>query len=60
MTAAAETSKDRSQLRQKRMIAEHFEKLARAKAEGNKVVYTFVSGNVTELLGALDLLPVLP
>ena len=55
-----EGSKDKSQVTQKRMIAEHFEKLARAKAEGKKVVYTFVPGNVTELLGALDLLPVLP
>ncbi|HSQ65524.1 MAG TPA: 2-hydroxyacyl-CoA dehydratase family protein, partial [Polyangiaceae bacterium] len=53
-------SKDKSQLRQKRMIAEHFEKLSRAKQDGKKVVYTFVPGNVTELLGALDLLPVLP
>ena len=41
-------SKDKSQVRQKRMIADHFEKLARAKAEGKKVVYTFVPGNVTE------------
>ena len=56
----AENLKDRSQERQKRMIADHFEKLARAKTEGKKVVYTFVPGNVTELLGALDLLPVLP
>lgn len=55
-----EASKDKSQERQKRMIAEHFGKLARAKADGKKVVYTFVPGNVTELLGALDLLPVLP
>jgi benzoyl-CoA reductase subunit B len=55
-----EASKDRSQRTQKRMIAEHFDKLARAKEDGKKVVYTFVPGNVTELLGALDLLPVLP
>ena len=53
-------SKDASQLRQKRMIGEHFERLERAPEEGNKVVYTFVPGNLTELLGALDLLPVLP
>ncbi len=59
-TDTGETSKDRSQLTQKRMIADHFERLARAKAEGRKVVYTFVPGNVTELLGALELLPVLP
>jgi len=55
-----EADKDKSQLRQKRMIADHFAALARAKAEGKKVVYTFVPGNVTELLGALELLPVLP
>jgi benzoyl-CoA reductase subunit B len=58
--APSEESKDRSQLRQKRMIADHFEQLARAKSDGKKVVYTFVPGNVTELLGALGLLPVLP
>jgi benzoyl-CoA reductase subunit B len=52
--------KDDSQLRQKQMIAGHFEKLARAKEDGKKVVYTFVPGNLTELLLALDLLPVLP
>ncbi|HEX6202671.1 MAG TPA: 2-hydroxyacyl-CoA dehydratase, partial [Thermoanaerobaculia bacterium] len=52
--------KDASQLRQKRMIAEHFERLERAPEEGRKVVATFVPGNLTELLGALDLLPVLP
>jgi benzoyl-CoA reductase subunit B len=52
--------KDASQLRQKRMIAEHFRTLERAPDEGRKVVYTFVPGNLTELLGALDLLPVLP
>lgn len=53
-------SKDRSQVRQKRMIAEHFDKLARAKEDGKKVVYTFVPGNLTELIGAFDMLPVLP
>ncbi len=52
--------KDASQLRQKRMIAEHFDRLAAAKETGDKVVYTFVPGNLTELAGALDLLPVLP
>ena len=55
-----EAEKDDSQLEQKRMIADHFEKLSRAKAEGKKVVYTFVPGNLTELIGALDMLPVLP
>ncbi len=58
-TSQAKT-KDASQLRQKRMIAEHYQKLERAHEEGRKVVYTFVPGNLTELVGALDLLPVLP
>ena len=53
-------SRDRSQVRQKKMIADHFEKLSRAKEEGKKVVYTFVPGNLTELIGAFDMLPVLP
>ena len=33
---------------------------SRAREEGNKVVYTFVPGNLTELIGALGMLPVLP
>jgi benzoyl-CoA reductase subunit B len=45
---------------QKEMIADHFRTLARAKESGRKVVYTFVPGNLTELLHALDLLPVYP
>jgi benzoyl-CoA reductase subunit B len=49
--------KEASQVRQKAMIADHFKRLAAAERD---VVYTFVPGNLTELLGALDLLPVLP
>ena len=52
--------KDDSQIRQKRMIAEHYGKLARAGETGAKNVYTFVPGNLTELLRTFDLLPVLP
>ncbi len=59
-TEREEAAKDPSQIRQKRMIADHFERLARAKDEGKKVVYTFVPGNVTELLLTQDILPVLP
>jgi len=58
--AALPTAKDDSQRRQKEMIGEHYERLAHAKDEGRKVVYTFVPGNLTELLRSLDLLPVLP
>jgi benzoyl-CoA reductase subunit B len=53
-------TKDQSQQRQKQMIAEHFDKLSTAKEDGRKVVYTFVPGNLTELINAFDMLPVLP
>jgi len=59
-TTTSDVSKDRSQARQKRMIAEHFAKLANVKETGKKVVYTFVPGNLTELIDALGMLPVLP
>jgi benzoyl-CoA reductase subunit B len=52
--------KDDSQLRQKAMIAEHYSRLARSPETGEKSVYTFVPGNLTELLRSFDLLPVLP
>ncbi|MFN0151838.1 MAG: benzoyl-CoA reductase subunit B [bacterium] len=55
-----EISKDRSQIRQKQMIADHYERLARARDDGRAVVYTFVPGNLTELIGSLGMLPVLP
>src|SRR5262249_61056818 len=53
-------SKDASQVRQKKMIADHFDRLATAKEDGRKVVYTFVPGNLTELISAFGMLPVLP
>jgi benzoyl-CoA reductase subunit B len=53
-------AKDESQVRQKQMIAEHFTRLARTNETGEKNVYTFVPGNLTELLQSFDLLPVLP
>jgi len=52
--------KDASQEQQKKMIAAHFHRLACAPDTGEKCVYTFVPGNLTELLLAFDLLPVLP
>ncbi len=54
------TQKDSSQLRQKKMLAEHFTRLARAPETGEKSAYTFVPGNLTELLLSFDILPVLP
>jgi len=52
--------KDSSQVRQKEMIANHFTRLSHAPDTGEKCVYTYVPGNLTELLRAFDVLPVLP
>lgn len=52
--------KERSMIQQKAMITEHYHRLARAREEGKKVLYTFVPGNLTELIYSFDLLPVLP
>jgi len=52
--------KEQSMLVQKKMIADHFTKLTQAKDLGKKVVYTFVPGNLTELMLSFDTLPVLP
>ncbi|HEX6790488.1 MAG TPA: benzoyl-CoA reductase subunit B [Candidatus Krumholzibacteria bacterium] len=58
--ATPAVQKEDSQLRQKTMIAEHYTRLARAPESGEKNVYTFVPGNLTELIRSFDLLPVLP
>jgi benzoyl-CoA reductase subunit B len=60
MTDSTTIRKDTSQLRQKAMIGGHFQALERAPQEGKKVVYTFVPGNLTELITSLGMLPVLP
>jgi len=52
--------KDESQNRQKAMIAAHYTRLARSRDTGERNVYTFVPGNLTELVRSFDLLPVLP
>ncbi len=55
-----EVQKEDSMVLQKRMIGDHFEQLARAKENGKKVVYTFVPGNLNELIYAFDMIPVHP
>ncbi|MEE9385318.1 MAG: benzoyl-CoA reductase subunit B [Nannocystaceae bacterium] len=52
--------KDASQIRQKKMIADHYAKLARSEEMGVPCAYTFVPGNLTELLLSFGVLPVLP
>ena len=59
-TETTTAQKDSSQPRQKKMLAEHFTKLAETSETGAKCAYTFVPGNMTELLLAFDMLPVLP
>lgn len=56
----AEAQKDRSMLLQKEMIERHFKRLERVPDTGEPVVYTFVPGNLTELIRSFGALPVLP
>jgi len=58
--ATSPAQKDSSQVRQKAMIARHFDRLAEASDTGARCAYTFVPGNLTELLLSFDVLPVLP
>jgi benzoyl-CoA reductase subunit B len=52
--------KDRSMLLQKEMIAGHFARLEKAPENHEPVVYTFVPGNLVELIRSFGALPVLP
>ncbi|HEX7677083.1 MAG TPA: 2-hydroxyacyl-CoA dehydratase, partial [Thermoanaerobaculia bacterium] len=52
--------KEDSMLLQKQMMSDHYDRLATAHDEGQKVVYTFVPGNLNELVRSFGLLPVLP
>ena len=52
--------KDRSMLLQKEMIAGHFARLEKAPENREPVVYTFVPGNLVELIRSFGALPVLP
>ena len=52
--------KEKSMVIQKDMLAKLFLELSVAKETGKKVVYTFVPGNLTELILSFDMLPVYP
>ncbi|MBI3993092.1 MAG: benzoyl-CoA reductase subunit B [Candidatus Lambdaproteobacteria bacterium] len=64
MTQAPATDavqKERSMILQKEMIADHYKQLEHVAETGRKVVYTFVPGNLNELIRCFDnLLPVHP
>ena len=55
-----EADKDRSMLLQKEMIGAHYRRLEAAPETREPVVYTFVPGNLTELIRSFGALPVLP
>ncbi len=52
--------KEKSMILQKEMIGGLFKELGNTKESGKKVVYTFVPGNLSELIRSFDMLPVYP
>ncbi|MFQ5623132.1 MAG: benzoyl-CoA reductase subunit B [Paracoccaceae bacterium] len=56
----AEVVKDASMLKQKEMMAAHYDRLSSARETGEKVASTFVPGNLNELLMCFDLVNNLP
>jgi benzoyl-CoA reductase subunit B len=52
---STEVQKDASMLKQKAMIDGNFERLGRVKETGEKVSYTFVPGNINELIMCFDM-----
>jgi benzoyl-CoA reductase subunit B len=57
---AKEVSKDASMLKQKAMMAAHYDRLTNAPETGEKVAATFVPGNLNELLMCFGLVNNLP
>jgi benzoyl-CoA reductase subunit B len=58
--AAIRDKKEESMVLQKNMLAGYFDEVAQARERGKKVVYTFVPGNLTELIRSFDMIPVYP
>jgi benzoyl-CoA reductase subunit B len=55
-----EVEKDASMVKQKEMMAAHYDRLTSAHAAGEKVASTFVPGNLNELIMCFDLVNNLP
>ncbi|MCP4074415.1 MAG: benzoyl-CoA reductase subunit B [Hyphomicrobiales bacterium] len=55
-----EVEKDASMIKQKEMMAAHFDRLTNAKENGDKVASTFVPGNLNELIMCFDMVNNLP
>ncbi len=60
MATPKDAIKEKSMIIQKEMLTKQFQELSKAKELGKKVVYTFVPGNLIELILAFDMLPVYP
>jgi benzoyl-CoA reductase subunit B len=58
--AAKQVVKDASMVKQKEMMAAHYDRLTNASETGEKVVSTFVPGNLNELIMCFDLVNNLP
>ena len=58
--AAKQVIKDASMVKQKEMMAAHYDRLTSAPETGKKVVSTFVPGNLNELIMCFDLVNNLP
>jgi benzoyl-CoA reductase subunit B len=55
-----EARKEESMVIQKEMLAGYFAEVGEAPKKGKKVVYTFVPGNLTELIRTFDMIPIYP
>lgn len=55
-----EAQKERSMILQKEMVGGLFNDLANVEKTGKKVCYTFIPGNLSELIRTFDMLPVYP
>lgn len=55
-----DVGKDLAMIKQKQMQDVYYESLFRAKENNQKIVYTFVPGNVSELIRIFDAIPVYP
>lgn len=61
MTENQDVPKERSMIMQKEMTTNHFREIEHAPETGKKIVHTFISGNLNELIRCFDnLLPVHP
>ena len=58
--ATAEVEKDASMIKQKQMMADHYDRLTSVPETGRKVCSTFVPGNLNELVMCFDMLNNLP